>query len=128
MRLLTKLNANGVGGKPLAWIRDFLMARTHRVAVEGAVSSEAPVLSGVPQGSVLGPLLFEVYINDLPSCASSTARLFADDTLLYGEINSVDDTLALQRDLDALQQWEDSWQMSFNPSKCEVIHITNKVT
>ena len=85
-----------------------------------------PVVSGVPQGTVLGPLLFLLYINDLPQKVSSTARLFADDSLLYLQISSTADTAELQRDIDRLQQWEKDWQMSFNPSKCEVIRITTK--
>ena len=125
-RLLLKLKACGVNGRTHDWIRDFLSDHSQHVAVEGAVSDETPVLSGVPQGSVLGPLLFLVYINDLPSCISSTARLFADDTLLYRQITCEEDTKALQEDLDALEEWETKWQMEFNPIKCETLHITNK--
>ena len=82
--------------------------------------------SGVPQGTVLGPLLFLLYINDLPEKVTSTARLFADDSLLYRIIRTSKDSEALQADLDNLQQWEKDWQMSFNPSKCETLHITRR--
>ena len=82
--------------------------------------------SGVPQGIVLGPLLFLVYINDIPPCVSSRARLFADDCLLYRPIKTEADATKLQEDIDALQNWESTWQMSFNPDKCEVLRITNK--
>ena len=114
-RLATKLNHYGVRGNTLAWIQDFLSHRTQQVVVDGEKSAPAPVTSGVPQGTVLGPLLFLVYINDLPSRVNSTARLFADDCLLYRVIKSTDDYHTLQQDLDLLQQWENEWQMSFNP-------------
>ena len=80
----------------------------------------------MPQGTVLGPLLFLAYINDLPSRVKATPRLFADDCFLYRIINSQKDAEALQDDLDALQQWEKDWLMSFNPDKFEVIRITKK--
>ena len=125
-RLLLKLSHYGIGGNTLAWIQDFLSNRTQRVLLEGQVSSQSSVTSGVPQGSVLGPLLFLVFINDLPECVSSTTRLFADDSLLYRVINSPDDARLLQEDLNNLQMWEKLWGMSFNPDKCEVLRITNK--
>ena len=80
----------------------------------------------MPQGSVLGPLLFLIYINDLPDCVTSTVRLFADDTVLYHGISSPADTADLQRDLDALQAWERKWLMEFNPSKCQILRVTLK--
>ena len=82
--------------------------------------------SGVPQGSVLGPILFLVFINDLPKCVGSSCRLFADDTIVYKEISSPADSAALQQDLEALRRWEERWGMSFNPSKCNTINITRK--
>lgn len=88
------------------------------------VSSQDDVLSGVPQGTVLGPLLFLAYINDMPECTSSDVRLFADDSLLYRSIVTVEDNLLLQKDLDALEKWEKTWLMSFNALKCYVLHIT----
>ena len=81
------------------------------------------MVSGVPQGTVLGPLLFLVYINDLPDNLQSTVRLFADDCVLYKKITSVQDTQALQKDLETLSSWEHRWQMSFNPEKCYVLRI-----
>ena len=80
----------------------------------------------MPQGSVLGPLLFLVYINDMPAATKSTLRLFADDSLLYRRVKTPQDAEILQVDLDALQRWETTWQMAFNPSKCEIISITRK--
>ena len=89
------------------------------------VSSDRP-LAGVPQGSVIGPLLFLLYINDLPTQFKSNSRLFADDSLIYRKIRTEEDVKALQADLDRLQQWEQDLLMSFNPNKCEVIHVTRK--
>ena len=125
-RLLLKLDHYGVRGKTLAWVDAFLSNRSQSVVVDGVSSNSAPVLSGVPQGSVLGPLLFLVYINDLPECVSSDTGLFADDTLLHRPVSSPDDAVALQADLTSLEDWEEKWNMDFNPSKCEVLHITNK--
>merc|ERR1711867_118406 len=82
--------------------------------------------SGVPQGTVLGPLLFLAFINDLPDCVSSEIRLFADDCLLYRPIRSPADSIQVQDDLVSLQNWKNKWLMSFNPDKCEVLRITNK--
>ena len=82
--------------------------------------------SEVPLGSVLGPLLFLCYINDLPTCVSSDIRLFADDCLLYRTIHSQQDAVILQEDLNMLQQWEAKRLMSVNPGKCEVLRVTNK--
>ena len=125
-RLAAKLHHYGVRGPTLNWIKSFLAGRTQRVIVEGVASDTAPVTSGVPLGTVLGPLLFLIYINDLPSKVNSTARLFADDCLLYRHIKTNDDTTSLQDDLNNLQYWERDWQMHFNPDKCEVIRITTK--
>ena len=80
----------------------------------------------VPQGTVLGPLLFLAYINDMPECVTSKIKLFADDSLVYRKVQQSSDCRALQQDLDNLQQREQKWQMSFNADKCEVLRITNK--
>ena len=124
-RLLHKLSYYGVKGTTLQWISAFLSDRKQQVLLEGVRSTEADVVSGVPQGTVLGPLLFLAYINDMPECAtSSTTRLFADDSLLYRKVRGYRDSALLQRDLTALSDWEACWQMEFNPSKCQVLHIT----
>ena len=108
-RLLLKLEHYGVRGPLLSWIGDFLAERSQKVTLEGTTSEEAAVTSGVPQGTILGPLLFLVYINDLPACVSSEARLFADDCLLYRTIKSQHDADILQDDLNSLQRWEAKW-------------------
>jgi len=124
-RLLLKVACCAIAGSILAWIEDFLHSRTQKVVLEGQSSSWAPVSSGMPQGSVLGPLLFLLYINDLPDCVtSSTTRLFADDTVVYRRITSHGDADALQSDINALQQWMDTWLMQFNASKCQVLRVT----
>ena len=125
--LLKKAEHYGVRGSILEWIRDFLSDRTQAVLVDGQVSLESHVTSGVPQGSVLGPLLFIIFINDLPECVTaSTVRLFADDSVIYRKISCDEDSTILQKDIDALQKWESSWLMSFNAAKCQVLQVTNK--
>ncbi|MCW4309234.1 MAG: reverse transcriptase domain-containing protein [Candidatus Thiodiazotropha endolucinida] len=124
LKLLYKLQMHGVQGKAHNWIQSFLMGRSQRVVLEGECSDEVPVSSGVPQGSVLGPILFLLYINDLPDNVQSQVRLFADDTAVYLTINGPDSSAILQKDLDQLQQWEALWDMEFNPGKCQVLHIT----
>ena len=122
-RLLHKLQFYGVRGSLLCWIKDFLRDRQQKVILDGKASNIAPVVSGVPQGTVLGPLLILVYINDLPEGITSTTRLFADDSIVYRKVRSVDDCFNLQQDLDRLQQWEKRWLMSFNQVKCEVLRV-----
>ena len=114
----------GIRGTTLNWIQNFRTNRTQKVVVDGSSSESARMRSGVPQGTVLGPLLFLTYINDLPSTVSSQVRLFADDCLLYRLIKCRADQEQLQRDLSALQDWADRWGMCFNPSKCSVLRVS----
>ena len=122
-RLLHKLDFYGVRG-----IKDFLTTRTQYVNLDGTSFSLAEVISGVTQGTVLGPLLFITYINDLPEHTKSEVRMFADDALLYMKISSKADAEQLRRDLSPLKHWEHLWQMEFHPQKCTVIqlHVSNK--
>ena len=122
-RLLTKLDACGVSGNILDWIRSFLTDRQQRVVVRGSSSPWSPVTSGVPQGSVLGPTLFILYINDMPSAVSSSVKIFADDTKIYRKVAEEGDRSRLQDDLDAVAAWSDSWQLPFNADKCTTLHI-----
>ena len=117
-KLLSKLRSYGVTDPHLSWLSNFLSKRTMRVMCEGAESSDAYVESGVPQGTVLGPLLFLCHINDLPERVRSQVRLFADDCLLYRPINSSDDQTILQEDLKELEEWANTWGMRFNAKKC----------
>ena len=125
-KLLHKLEAYGVRGKLHAWITSFLCNRQMKVLVDGERSSETEVLSGVPQGTVLGPLLFLVHINDLPDAVRSKVRLFADDCLLYRKIKTAKDQEELQNDLSKLEIWAKNWGMKFNAKKCYILSISNK--
>ena len=129
LKLLFSLQEYGVSAQVLNWTRSFLLGRSQAVVLDGESSAEVPVTSGVPQGSVLGPLCFLIYINQLPFTVSkSQVRLFADDTAIYLTVNSLSDCASLQKDLDKLQEWEKQWDMEFNPSKCQVLHITRNKT
>ena len=100
--------------------------RKQAVVINGINSEKIPVSFGVPQGSVLDPILFLAYINDLPEQVKSKVRLFADDTALYLAISSTTESEVLQTDLASLEKWEKMWDMQFNPSKCQVLQITKK--
>ncbi len=102
------------------WIKDFLFGRMQRVRVNKEVSPETEVLSGIPQGSILGPVLFTIFINDLPDCIETTCKIFADDTKIY-DISS--NCTNIQNDLYKLQEWSDLWNLYFNVSKCKVMYI-----
>ena len=97
--LFTKLDHYGIRGSTLRWINSFLSDRTQKVIIEGAVPDTVKVTSGVPQGSVLRPILFLIYINDIPNSLLSKVRLFADDAIVYREINSLQNCLELQNEL-----------------------------
>ena len=108
-RLLVKLGSIGIGGNLLNWICSFLTDRKQVVVVNGSKSAEEDVTSGIPQGSVLGPLLFLIYINDLPEEVSTNAKLFADDSKLSNNIASQNDAAELQEDLTSLSHWSSKW-------------------
>ena len=118
-----KLHHYGIQGKLLTWISDFLKDRRQAVVVNGIRSDFIKVQSGVEQGSVLGPCLFLVYINDLPDLLTAHARLFADDTAVYDVVESPEDQDHLQN-LDQLAEWEKRWDMVFHPEKCSTLPVT----
>lgn len=125
-RLIAKLSALRLDSSTLSWLRNFLSNRQQFTFVNNFSSSTSFVSSGVPQGSVLGPLLFLIYINDLPFNISSSIRLFADDCVVYRTINCEEDHVSLQKDLDLINQWCDRWQMTLNTSKCCVLSFTRR--
>ena len=125
-RLLYKLQKIGINGELLTWISSFLIGRQQRVAIDKSYSNWCNVKSGVPQGSVLGPILFIIYINDLPVDIKSYTSIFADDTKLIKGICSLEDADELQEDLTALDEWAKIWKLRFNPTKCHVLHIGRK--
>ena len=120
------MEAYGISGKILKWIETFLSGRSQRVIIKGVLSDSLPVLSGVPQGSVLGPVLFLIFINDLLVGISSLGKLFADNAKIYREIKSQEDRNILQEDLNKLQEWSRTWLLQFNEDKCKVMHIGKK--
>ena len=125
-RLLSKVHAYGIRGQVYEWIRNFLLNRRQRVVLNISKSNWTEVISGVPQGSVLGPILFILHKNDLPDAISCVSKLFADDTKLYRTVDSYGDSNMLQMDLYELDNWSESWQMKFNIQKCKVLHLGKK--
>ena len=119
-RLIYKIDKYGIKGNILGWIDSFLSNRSQKVVINNSKSSTAPVTSGIPQGSVLGPLLFVIYINDLPGVVDdkSYVFLFADDTKLFRQIQSSNDVLILQNDIKNLIEWSNKWLLKFHPDKC----------
>ena len=122
-RLLLKLRAHGIGMEIRDWIGEWLDGRNQRVVVNGKMSEWSRVTSGVPQGSVLGPTLFLIYINDIYEGLVSTVLKFADDTKVFRRVASVEDACLLQEDLTRMYDWSLEWQMLFNTSKCRVMHV-----
>ena len=123
-RLLYKLDYYGIRGSTHKWISSWLSERSQKVVFDGQASDPVPVLSGVPQGPVLAPVFFLIFINDLPENIRPSVRIFADDCALYRNIKSPMDCQILQDDLNSLAQWETNWQMKFNVAKCHSMRVT----
>ena len=125
-KLIDKLYCYGIRGQILAWIKSFLTDRTQFVEVDACNSGEAKVVSGVPQGSVLGPLLFLIFINDLPNNISNKnikIKLFADDLKIFHNVNSLQDSNDLQIAIDELFVWANNSQLKIQPKKCVSLHL-----
>lgn len=127
-KLLSKLTAYGIKGDIFEWIKAFLNDRKQKVVINQHFSTEKKVISGVPQGSVLGPLLFLIYINDLPRILPQNVHcaMFADDLKLFAEISNENDKLNLQNSIDMIQNWSETWQLSLASNKCSVLHLGRK--
>ena len=122
-RLMKNIYAYGIRGKLYKWIEALLTNRKQTVKVNGVSSREATVTSGIPQGTVLGPLLFVIYINDLLDNVKSNGLLFADDTKIFKAITEKNDALSLQDDINSMDKWTHDWLLSFHPGKCHVITL-----
>jgi hypothetical protein len=125
-RLLCKLQAHGITGKVKSWIESWLSGRQQRVVLNGIASAWAPVTSGVPQGSVLGPICFVIFINDIHEIldvVNGFIYKFADDTKYGRIVVEEEDREAMQKDIDKLMQWAETWQMDYNTKKCKIMHI-----
>ena len=121
-RLILKLKSHGMGNSIIKWIEQWLTDRRQRLVVDGEVSSWKSVLSGVPQGSVLGPILCLVYIDDLEEGVTGNILKFADDSKLFRKTKEIGDKQKLQDDIDKLVRWSEKWQILFNVGKCKCIH------
>ena len=124
--LFIKLSYYGIRGSTLSWIQDFLTNRSQQVILDGCLSDSQAVTSGVPHGTVFGPLLFLCFVNNIPGIVSSTVCLYADDIVLYRVVNSTEDCDRLQHDLNILHKWATTWRISFNVTKCYYVRFTNK--
>ena len=118
-RLINKLYSYNISNELINWIEAFLTDRKQKVAVNGKESKWHNVTSGIPQGSVIGPLLFVLYINDQPELTMSDTFLFADDIKIFRTITDKNDQGTLQDDLDTLEQWSNKWLLKFHSSKCK---------
>ena len=119
-----ELRIYSIQGQINLWIKSFLSGRTQSVVMDGKNSSPFNVLSGIPQGSVLGPLLFLIFINHIVNDVSSNINLFVDICTLFRRINTIDDSVTLQNDFNKLYTWSRRWNMEFNVTKCYSITIT----
>ena len=122
-RLKQKLQGHGITGRILGRISSFLCERKQLVKVNNAKSNFKDIISGIPQGSVLGPLLFVIYINDLPDDVLSEIAVFADDTKIFREVNTVYVSEAIQADSDILEVRSKKWLLRFYPDKCRVLTL-----
>ena len=128
--LCSKLKGKGVGGKLLTWIESYLSDRSIKVVLSGQSSTTTSINASVPQGSILGPLLFSVFIDDLGDLCENTLYLYADDSTLFCEIRSTGEaeeaSASLNRDLENMKRWADKWRVSFEPAKCKALTISRK--
>jgi len=111
--LISKLRSSGISGNLLEWIRNFLVGRKQKVVLNNNKSEWSEVVSGVPQGSVLGPILFNIYVSDMPLIVKSPIVQLADDVKMFRTIVTVNDFFQLQHDINLLYEWSRKWQLKF---------------
>ena len=124
-RLIKQVQSFGIEGEALRWIEAFLNTRRQKVLANGAQSNWYPVVSGIPQGSILGPILFSLFVNDIPKEIRSHISMFADDSKIYLPLHTDMDNYQLQQDILDLEDWACKMQMKFHPDKCHVLHLGN---
>ena len=127
-RLLSKLRGYGIKGNLLKWTENYVADRTQKVVLDECESKLTPVLSGIPQGSILGPILFAIRINDLTDVITSSVKLFAYDTKIYSCINTAEECCKLQEDLNRLEDWSKSWLLKFNKSKYKHVQFGKPIS
>ena len=127
-RLIVKMKCYGIVDPILGWVESFLSNRTQYVSVNGKCSELKAVTSGIPQGSVLGPILLVIYINDLPDVVKKYLYLFADDSKIFNKIKCEKDVEDLQKDLDRMSDWSDRWMLKFHPDKWKHMKVGKKST
>ena len=128
-RLIHKLKNYGITGKVLKWLEAFLSNRKQRVVLGDTMSVWSQVKSGVPQGSVIGPILFIIYINDLPEILTYTCKMYANDSKILAGIKKQNDnldTITMQKDIDNVVKWTNVWLMRLNINKCKIIHVVKR--
>lgn len=125
-RLLKEVNAYGISSPVLNWLGNFLNGRKQRVVIDGQRSEWNPDLSKIPQGSILGPILFIIFVNDIQDVVRCLFKMFADDCKIYNNILSATDQQQLQEDIDCLCQWIKDWLLKFNIKKCKFVSFGNE--
>ena len=110
-------------GKIVSWVKELLSDRKQRLTIKGSKSEWRTITSGIPQGSVLGPILFLIFINDFPDVISVCMKLFADDGKLFSRVKLVDKRIVLQDNITTAENWAEKWKMFFKKSKCHHLHV-----
>ena len=124
--VLHKLSLMGLNCSAVSLLDSYLRCRSHYIFYNGVKSKHYEPTSGVPQGSILGPLLFSIFINDLPDCIKTNLLMFADDVKLFKKISNINDCLELQRDIDRLTDWCETNRLQLNPDKCKIMSYTRQ--
>ncbi len=121
-----KVKQLGIGGNVRNWIENCLSNRKQRIVINGTASDWAPVTTGVPKGSLLGPVLFKIYINDIDVGLNNFISKFADDTKIGNSIITDHDRMILQEDLRKISEWSQRWEMHFDVNKCQILQVDTR--